>query len=404
MIRCTVGVMAYNEEDNIVQVLDALLNQELNLCQICEIVVVASGCTDCTVELAQQMAQAYPVIQVEVQRQRAGKASAINHLINMAQGEVIVLAGADTLPDPTALENLVKPFVDPTTGMTGARIIPLNDSRTLLGFTVQMLWHIHHRMAVRWPKLGELVAFRNVISEIPADSATDEVALEALIRQKEYRLVYAPEAIVYNRGPQTLGDFLNQRRRIFAGHLHIAKKYGYTAASMPFSHLVLLTGEIIEQYPGLLPKIILAVFLECLARMLGALDFLLKHKHHIWKRIGTTKEVQSTFQPLMLIIFRYCGGSLDPGQLVRDADHVPNSIGKLLWWDQEDNQAIFVLSDHLAAVSPEEQINRLTSYITLQDHPDGEQVLSYRLVRFKPFLSSDSLPSQQLTTLSRLTS
>ena len=59
MIRCTVGVMAYNEEHNIVRALHAVLNQRLTACQVIEIVVVASGCTDRTVELAEEVARAH---------------------------------------------------------------------------------------------------------------------------------------------------------------------------------------------------------------------------------------------------------------------------------------------------------------------------------------------------------
>jgi glycosyltransferase involved in cell wall biosynthesis len=59
--------MAYNEENNIVQILHALLNQNLDIAHIKEIVVVASGCTDQTVPLAQAIAQTHPLIKVEVQ-------------------------------------------------------------------------------------------------------------------------------------------------------------------------------------------------------------------------------------------------------------------------------------------------------------------------------------------------
>ena len=72
------------------------------------------------------------------------------------------------------------------------------------------------------PKLGEIVAFRNVIPRIPLDTAVDELSIQALITQLGYQLVYEPEAVVYNRGPATVGDFLRQRRRIYAGHLRFA--------------------------------------------------------------------------------------------------------------------------------------------------------------------------------------
>lgn len=400
MTQCTVGVMAYNEEQNIVQILEALLHQEMTADQIVEIVVVASGCTDRTVELARSMAQIHPIIRVEVQAERAGKAAAINHLIKIAHGEVVVLAGADTLPDPTALEHVLKPFSDPTIGMTGARVVPLNDPRTMLGFTVQLLWHVHHRLALRWPKLGELVAFRKVIATIPVESATDEVALEAKISEQGYRLVYVPEAIVYNRGPQTLADFLSQRRRIFAGHLQVARKYHYLASSMPFSHLVLLLAEIIRQYPGLVPQIIIAAFLELTGRLLGTFDYLSKYSHYIWKPIRSTKEVQAACQPLMLVIFQCQAGSIDSGSLIRRVtNYIPSSAGVLLWWDLDVNQMLFALPDNdLATESLKERIGTLIAHITRGNSHNN--VLSYRVVQLpsshffstpQPFVLTGSL-------------
>ncbi len=47
-IRCSVGITAYNEEANIGRLLQAILDQRLYEVEICEIIVVASGCTDRT--------------------------------------------------------------------------------------------------------------------------------------------------------------------------------------------------------------------------------------------------------------------------------------------------------------------------------------------------------------------
>src|SRR4026209_98275 len=110
MIRCTVGVLAHNEAHNVLRTLHALLTQQLQNAVITEIIVIASGCTDSTVELAEGVADAYPIVTVEVEPHRTGKAAAIRRLMSMARGDVIVLVGADTLPEPTAIEQLVQPF------------------------------------------------------------------------------------------------------------------------------------------------------------------------------------------------------------------------------------------------------------------------------------------------------
>ncbi len=51
IIRCSVGITAYNEEANIGRLLQALLDQQLSTVAISQIVVVASACTDRTEEI-----------------------------------------------------------------------------------------------------------------------------------------------------------------------------------------------------------------------------------------------------------------------------------------------------------------------------------------------------------------
>src|SRR5919206_4124050 len=102
---------------------------------------------------------------------------------------------------------LASPSLACSVGMVGGHPLPVNDEGTFLGHTVHLLWRVHDRLARDAPKLGEVVAFRNVVPRIPLDTAVDEISLQALITQLGYRLVYEPHAIVYNRGPATVGDF-----------------------------------------------------------------------------------------------------------------------------------------------------------------------------------------------------
>jgi hypothetical protein len=51
-----------------------------------------------------------------------------------------------------------------------------------------------------------MVAFRNVVPSIPLDTAVDEISIQAIVTQLGYRLVYEPQAIVFNRGPSTVRD------------------------------------------------------------------------------------------------------------------------------------------------------------------------------------------------------
>jgi len=48
VLRCSVGITAYNDAANICRLLQALLEQQLHEVAISEIIVVASACTDST--------------------------------------------------------------------------------------------------------------------------------------------------------------------------------------------------------------------------------------------------------------------------------------------------------------------------------------------------------------------
>ncbi len=83
-IRCSVGIMAYNEEANIAQTLSAVLNQHGPSMQVEEIIVIASGCTDRTVPIVAEIALREPRVRLCIQEKREGKASAINLFLKEA--------------------------------------------------------------------------------------------------------------------------------------------------------------------------------------------------------------------------------------------------------------------------------------------------------------------------------
>ena len=289
-LTCSIGIAAYNEEKNIGQLLNSLLQQQTSSCMIKEIIVLASGCTDNTEAIARECAARDPRIRLLMQPCREGKASAINLFLRHAQSNILVMESADTLPEPKTIQRLVEPFQDPEVGMTGGRPVPVNDSSTFMGFAAHMLWDLHHRIALQHPKLGELTAFRRIFHRIPNDSAVDEASMEPLIRGQGYRLCYVPEAIVYNRGPETVSDFLKQRRRIFAGHLKLQHEQGYlvsTRSGVRILSALLRCWRWDVRYLFWTPAVIA---LETYGRFLGWLDFHFKRRDHtIWDIAVTTK-------------------------------------------------------------------------------------------------------------------
>ena len=297
MLKASVLVPAYNEEQNIGRLLRGLLQQRVTSAELVEIVVVTSGCTDQTHELVRAIVQEDARVRLVVQDVRMGKVSAINAYLRErdAACELTVICGADLLLQPGCLELLLRPFVtEPKLGMTGARPRPTNPRGTLLGDMVHFVWELHHERACEQPKMGELVVFRAaIIGELDERSAVDEALIEALVLKKEHSLRYVPEAVVANRGPSTLREFFEHRRRIEAGHLWLRKQTGYSVSTLDWrSSLRLSLQHFSLTDPRTDVAYLTAMAVEALARGLGMMDLRRNYSHAVWKPLSTARNVQ----------------------------------------------------------------------------------------------------------------
>ncbi|RME79515.1 MAG: glycosyltransferase [Chloroflexi bacterium] len=295
VIKCSMGITAHNEEANIGQLLQAVLDQRLYTVEITEIIVVASGCTDRTEEIVREYMQKDPRIKLFVQEKREGKTSAINVFLRHAHEDICVLESGDTVPHEDTIENMVRMFADPAVGMVGAHKVPVNTPDHIVGYLSHLRLKMEHQLCLEIPRLGELIAFRKVFDQIPPDVAMDEAFVEALVIRRGLQVRYAPDAVVFNMGPETVSDFIKQRRRNHAGHLYLKEKYGYEVSSMnAFRVMKLALSEIWGAIRLIWVLGVLAV-LEGYSRLLGWWDYKVhKRTHVVWDIAWTTKEVKRT--------------------------------------------------------------------------------------------------------------
>jgi glycosyltransferase involved in cell wall biosynthesis len=295
-MNVSIVVPAHNESANIRHLLESLLEQETKVARIVEIVVVASGCTDDTADVARKIGMGRPGMHVHVQERREGKVAAINEYLKMrdTRAQVIVLCSADLLLAPDVVEKLIVCIRDnPNVGMVGARPVPNNDSSTLVGKMVNLLWDMHHRVSLEVPKMGELVAIRaSLIDRVSELSVVDEASIEDVVRSKGFVLGYVPDAVVTNHGPEKLGEYFEQRRRIARGHYWLQFAFGYEVATLDRG-LVMKTALDVAREQDRFGKMALAaaVGTEIAARVAGFWDArVVGGKHRTWKSLQTTKQ------------------------------------------------------------------------------------------------------------------
>ena len=148
-------------------------------------------------------------------------------------------------------------------------------------------------MAKISPKLGEMVSFRKIFTSIPEKSAVDEASIEALIREADLQLKYVPEAVIHNKGPENLKDYISQRRRIATGHLWLEKTEDYAVASQDNNILLRISLEEIRTRPQHILFFLGTMLLEIYCRFLGWYDLKIRRKNPFkWEIARSTKNLE----------------------------------------------------------------------------------------------------------------
>ena len=106
MHEVTIGIPAYNEEQDILNLLHSLEDQNMHGFAISE-VIVSDDSSDNTSDIISKFA-ARSSLKVTVYHHctRRGTAAAWNEIFKQASGDIIVLYDADTIPHPLCTEQL----------------------------------------------------------------------------------------------------------------------------------------------------------------------------------------------------------------------------------------------------------------------------------------------------------
>ena len=289
----TVGVIipTHNDGPNIGPLLGRLLDEPL----VADIVVVASACDDETIPTVADVAvHAQGKVRLFVEAERSGKVAAVNFGARETAMPVVMIVSGDVLPEPGAVELLVQALRAPGVGMAGGRPVPVNGDSSPVGHAVDLLWRLHHRLALHRPKLGEMIAVRlEALVALPRTSV-DEACLQALLEASGWKSAYVPDAVVVNRGPATVRDFVKQRRQVHTGHLWLRHRQGYTVPSLDPGLLVLellrdLTSDRARRRPRHLIRTAGAVAMEAWARAWARADYWRGRENHVWEMVKSSK-------------------------------------------------------------------------------------------------------------------
>jgi len=306
-LKISIAVCAYNEEKSIGPLLQTLALQRTPA-EVAdrEIIVVASGCTDRTVEIVKEHMKTNTKIALIEEEKRSGKASALNRAFEASSGDYIALVPADVTLAKDAMFNLLVPFRNRSVSAVSGRPMqnPQKVPKGFSGYLAKMTYRLWSRLMKRLNDKGEMahcsgefMAIRSDVKTlIPDDCAADDSYI-AIAAKKKGLIKFASKAICYNLLPSNIADYINQRRRWLYGHFQTKKMTGEyptvldtMVLSRPGITLRVLAEEASEK-PKDTGYLATAVIVEGIIYLLSIFDRVLCRQYGIWPVIRSTKSV-----------------------------------------------------------------------------------------------------------------
>lgn len=288
--RLTFAICAFNEAANIGNLLETILSDPVT--KAGEVLVVSSASTDGTDAIVAAFAAADPRVRLIREPERTGKVGAVNIVLRETHADSVVLIDADCLPAESALGAVVEPLDDPAVGGVGTRNLPVNAGESAVAGAAALMWELHHRVCLYSPVLGgDVVAFRRLDSEIPAEAGVnDDFLIEQALTRRGLRIVYAPDALTRMRVPTTAADFVRQRRRIHYGFIREHRAGGRAKGTQSARSGLRAALSLIAEQPTKILALGLLVLLDSTARLLAYGDVLFgRSGHGAWEPALSTK-------------------------------------------------------------------------------------------------------------------
>jgi glycosyltransferase involved in cell wall biosynthesis len=282
--KVTIIIPAYNEENDIKDVLDSIMKQTYPK-EMLETIVIDDKSTDRTPEIVSQ----YPVKMIKGKHKGVGAARNLG--IKNASGDIILFVDADQILDKNYVKEIVKPFKDEKVGgVTGMEYLWNKNS------LIAKLSYLKKRLGYETAELLPLGAVRkNVIKEIGFINSSfgmyDDWEFAKRV-SKKYKIVRIKSAKFYHKEPDKIQKIYRQckwtaKSTIF---LFVKKEYFKFLRNCGFIFL-----------NALLPVYILFLFLPLFFKIIGVfgiLVFSILEFYRSFKMYKITKWLESFITPI----------------------------------------------------------------------------------------------------------
>lgn len=295
----SVGICATGDAD-----LEELMNSVFNDARttdvpLREVTVVASACSGRAVEELQRISRQDPRVHVVIEKERHGKADAINKILGLSSGRFLVLVNSDARPESGAIAKLLSVISsDRTAGVVSANPVPQR-VQGLVSSLVDLMWNAHNNCSLMLNHMNisnhssdELVVVRSsAVGRLPQGLVNDGAFLAATAKRRGYAVKFCAPARVGVNSPKRLADAIGQRRRILFGHTQVWHKVGEPPKTIeslmifrPATALRVIAKTLAKR-PAFLAIMPVAVVTELSAALLSIWDSVRStRRHEVWRR------------------------------------------------------------------------------------------------------------------------
>lgn len=225
--RCSIIIRSYNEEKHIARLLEGIARQTV---QDAEVILVDSGSTDRTVEIA----QGYPIRLVHIAPEEFTFGRSLNRGIQAASGEILVFASAHVYPVyPDWLEKLLAPFADPAIALVygkqrGGETTKYSEEQIFASWFPD---NTQPYQDTAFCNNANAAVRRALALQHPYNETLpglEDLDWATRITQAGYKIHYAPEAVIVHVHNETPRGVYNRYRReaIAFRHIYTHERFG----------------------------------------------------------------------------------------------------------------------------------------------------------------------------------
>ena len=236
-VTVDVAIPAYNEEFRIAEILqDVVSANRCDWFQVRIIYVISDASTDQTEDIVRRFSKKDERVTLISKCERKGKNDSLNLAFKLSNADALIMLDSDVrLGTDKAIKHLVEPIYKCRAGLVGANVLPDNADATLNPAIVarRFDWLLECERRKRkpisyWNFYGRALAlskdlFRRLVLPV---SHGDDLFIYYSCHRLGLEAVYADDARVYFRSPNSIRDFIDQYSRFEFWKDKVCEEFG----------------------------------------------------------------------------------------------------------------------------------------------------------------------------------